>query len=83
MSLQYFLPGDCSKFSLTCTQCGKCVSYSESIGWTLFNAPYTVLSHLDIVLSDEDENDPSNPLEILPNLFTSHSNYDKVICFLS
>jgi hypothetical protein len=24
--------GDCSKFSLMCTQCGKYVSYPESIG---------------------------------------------------
>jgi hypothetical protein len=60
-----------------CTWCRKCVSYSESIGWTFFNAPYTILSHLDIVLLDEDENDPSNPLETLPILFASHKNYDK------
>jgi hypothetical protein len=40
-------------------------------------APYAILSHLDIVLSDEDENDTSNQLETLLILFTSHSNYDK------
>jgi hypothetical protein len=69
-------PGDHSKFSLMCTRCGKCVSYSESIGWTLFMAPYAILSHLDILL-DEDENDPSNQLEMLPILFTSHKNYEE------
>ena len=74
-------PGDCSKFSLMCTRCGKCISYPESIGWTLFNAPYTIFSHLDIVLLDEDENDPSNQLETLPILFTSHSNYDESFAF--
>ncbi len=64
-----------------CTRCGKCISYPESIGWTLFNAPYTIFSHLDIVLLDEDENDPSNQLETLPILFTSHSNYDESFAF--
>jgi hypothetical protein len=29
------------------------------------------------VLLDEDENDPTNPLEMLPILFTSHKNYDE------
>jgi hypothetical protein len=52
--------GDCSKFSLKCTWCGKCVTYPESIGWTLSMAHYAILSHLDIVHSDEDENDASN-----------------------
>jgi hypothetical protein len=70
-------PGDCSKFSLMCTWCEKCVSYPESIAWTLFTAPYAILSHLDIMLLDEDENDPSNQLETLPILFTSHKKYDE------
>jgi hypothetical protein len=70
-------PGDCSKFSLMCTQCGKCVSYPESIGWTLSMAPYAILSHLDIMLLDKDDNDSSNQLEMLPILFTSHKNYDE------
>ncbi len=39
-------------------------------------APYAISSHLDIMLSDKDENDPSNQLETLPILFTSHKNYD-------
>jgi hypothetical protein len=69
-------PGDGSKFSLKCTRCGKCVTYPESIGLTLSMAPYAILSHLDIMLSDEDENDLSNQLEMLPIFFTSHKNYD-------
>ncbi len=39
-------------------------------------APSTKLSHLDKMLMDKDENDPSNQLETLPILFTSHKNYD-------
>jgi hypothetical protein len=58
-------PVDCSKFSLKCTRCGKCVTYPESIGWTLSMAPYAILSHLDIMLLDENENDASNQLETL------------------
>ena len=73
-------PGDHSKFSLMCTRCGKCVSYPESIRWTLSMAPYAILYHLDI-LFDEDENDTSNQLETLPNPFTSHKNYDDSFTF--
>ncbi len=69
-------PGYGSKFSLKCIRCGKCVTYPESIGWTLSIAPYAILSHLDIMLSDKNENDLSNQLETLPILFTSHKNYD-------
>jgi hypothetical protein len=50
-------PGDCLKFSLKCTRCGKCITYPESIGLTLSMAPYAILSHLDIVYLDDDEND--------------------------
>ncbi len=72
-------PGDGSKFSLKCTRCGKYVTYPESIGCTLSIAPYALLSHLDITLSHENENDVSNCLETLPILFTSHQNYKKAI----
>ena len=44
-------------------------------------APYAILSHLDIVLSDENENDPSNQLETLPIIFTSHKNYDESLAY--
>ena len=76
-------PGDCLKFSLKCTWCGKCVTYPESIGLTLSMAPYAILSHLDIVHSDEDENDASDQLETLPILFTSHKNYEESFGFFS
>jgi hypothetical protein len=75
-------PGDGSKFSLKCTQCGKYVTYPQSIGCTLSIAPYAILSHLDITLSAENKNDVSNHLVTLPILFTSHQNYEKAICFL-
>ena len=75
-------PGDCSKFSLKCTRCGKCVTYPESIGLTLSMAPYAILSHLDIVHSDEDEIDASVQLETLPILFASYKNYEESFgCF--
>ncbi len=70
-------PGDHSKFSLKCTRCGKCVTYPESIGLTLSMAPYAILFHLDIVHSNEDEDDASDQLETLPILFTSHKNYEE------
>ena len=37
-----------------------------------------MLSHLNITLSHENENDVSNHLETLPILFTSHQNYERV-----
>jgi hypothetical protein len=76
-------PRDCLKFSLKCNRCGKCVTYPESIGLTLSMAPYAILSHLDIVHSDEDENDASDQLETLPILFTSHKNYEESFGFFN
>ncbi len=59
-------PGDCSTFSLECTQCGKYVSPPGSIGMPLFIAPYAILSHLGLKFLNEDhttnitkEEDPS------------------------
>ncbi len=80
MYFQYFL--EIAQFSLKCTWCGKCVTYPESIGLTLSMAPYAILSHLDIVHLDEDENDASDQLETLPILFTSHKNYEESFVFL-
>ena len=71
-------PGDACKFKLKCTRCGKFVTYPESIGRTLSIAPYAMMSHLDITLSYENANDISNNLEVLPILFTSHKNYERV-----
>ena len=71
-------PGDACKFKLKCTHCGKFVTHSESIGRILSIAPYAMLSHLDITLSTENENDVSDNLEVLPILFTSHKNYETV-----
>ena len=75
-------PGDCSTFSLECTQCGKYVSPPGSIGMTLFIAPYAILSHLGLKFLNEDhttnitkEEDPSVKLELVPILFTSNINY--------
>ena len=71
-------PGDGCKFKLKCTRCGKYVTYPESIGRILSIAPYAMLSHLDITLSYENANDISDNLEVLPILFTSHKNYERV-----
>ena len=76
-------PGDRSKFSLKCIRCRKCVIYPESIGWILSMAPYAILSHLDIVLLDENENDASNQLETLPIIFGSHQNYEESFGFFN
>jgi len=71
-------PGDGCKFKLKCTRCGKFVTHSESIGRILSIAPYALLSHLDITLLTENENDVSDNLEVIPILFTSHKNYETV-----
>ncbi len=71
-------PGEGSKFSLKCTRCGKYVTYPETIGCTLSIMPYAILSHLNITLSHENEKDLSDHLEMLPILFTSHQNYERV-----
>ncbi len=47
-------PGDLSKFSLKCGQCGKCVSPPEFIGAILFNVPQAILHHLKMKAADDD-----------------------------
>jgi hypothetical protein len=76
--------GDCSKFCLKCTRCGKCVSSPESVGVTLFNAPSAILFHLDIRILPEDhtkltDKDASVKLESLPILFESVINYQNLV----
>ena len=73
------IPGDCSKFSLKCTQCGKCVSPPDCM--TFFNAPSAILIHLKMTVAAEDhmiimeEGDPSVKLELVPILLTTNISY--------
>ena len=69
-------PRDCLIFSLKCKWCGKCVSPPESIGTTLFNAPYAKLSHLKMMFLVDDHNsimeEDNHNIQLESFQFSSH-----------